>query len=405
MDEGAAVEDEVNFDLPTGRKTYLSNLIPIRNGEGRIHRIVGIGHDITERKMRQRQVELLSFALNELRDAVFVTDNDSHLLYVNAAACRVLGYHRKDLLRMSVLDIDPGMTQERLAVNRLHSDPFDTHLLETHLKTKDGRLFPVELDVTAFEYDGVRFFFLVARDITERKRAEEELRAHQRKLSDMAVELSLAEERERRRIATELHDRIGQTMLLGKMKFDALAKGLGPSADEGMVDDIRLLLNEVVHDVRTLTQQLHPPMLAGAGLGPSLEWLGRRVEVDYGLRVEVVDDKSVKPLSEELRSVVYQSARELLINVAKHADTGSARLMIGRDGHHLMLVVEDGGRGFDLLADSAKGAVESGYGLFSIRERITYLGGKVTVQSAPGHGTRVSLRVPLKLDEPQALNS
>lgn len=399
VDEGTAVEDEVVIDLPAGRKTYISNLIPIRNGDGRIHRIVGIGHDITERKRRQRQVELLSFALNELRDAVFVTDNDSHILYVNAAACRVLGYSRKELLRMSMLDIDPDMTQERLAANRLHSDMFGTHLMETLLKTASGCVFPVELDVTAFEYDGVRFFFLVARDISERKRAEEELRAQQRKLSDMAVELSLAEERERRRVAGELHDRIGQTILLGKMKFDALAKGLGQLVDEGVIEDIRLLLNEAVSDVRTLTQQLNPPMLAGAGLGPALEWLGRCMEVDYGLRVEFADDKCAKPLSEELRSVVYQAARELLINVAKHADTGSARLIISRDGRKLGLMVEDRGRGFDLLADSAKGAGESGYGLFSIRERITYLGGEVTVESAPGQGTRVTLRVPLKIDE------
>ncbi len=398
VDEGMIVEDEVFFDLPSGRQTCLSNLIPIRNGDGRIHRIVGIGHDFTERRKRQTQVELLSFALNEMRDAVFVTDNDSHFLYVNTTACRVLGYSREELLGISMLDIYPDMPQETVAANRPHADIPGTRLMETSLKPKNGHVLPVELDVTPFEHEGVRFWFTVARDITERKRAEDELRAHQRKLSDMAVELSLAEGRERRRVAAELHDRIGQTLLLGKMKFDALAKELGSTEREGMVEDIRLLLNETVNDVRTLTQELNPPMLAGAGLGPALEWLGRRMEADYGLRVEFIDDKRVKPLTEELRSVVYQAVRELLINVAKHADTDTARLVIGCDRQNLNLVVEDRGGGFDLLADSAKGVGESGYGLFSIRERITYLGGEVAVRSSPGQGTCVTLRVPLKVD-------
>lgn len=288
-------------------------------------------------------------------------------------------------------NLDRALAGEQLVEEAYSGEELRTqryfHVSHSPIKTESGDVIGVAV---------------LAHDMTEHKRADEVLQANQRKLSDMAVKLSLAEERERRRVATELHDRIGQTLLLGKMRFDALVKELGTMAPEGMVDDIRLLLNDAINDVRSLTQELHPPMLTGAGLGPALEWLGRRMETDYGLRVEFVDDKSAKPLTEELRSVVYMAARELLINVAKHADTDSARIIFGRDGQMLKLVIEDRGIGFDIPANSAKRAGEIGYGHFSIRERITYLGGEMAVESTPGQGTCVTLRVPLKVDELQS---
>jgi signal transduction histidine kinase len=243
--------------------------------------------------------------------------------------------------------------------------------------------------------DGREFLIGVIRDISESKLAEEALLDKQQRLSDMAVELSLAEERERRRIAAELHDNIGQTLLLGKMKLGSLINKIPAGIDKNEYEEVLKLQEQVIRAVRSLTQQLFPPILSGAGLEAALEWLSKRMEEDFGLRVTFVDDRKPKPLSEDIRAIIFQACRELLINVAKHAETGSARVAVGRECDMLYLTVEDRGKGFD----PAKGAIgvswDSGFGLFNIRERLKHLGGEATLESAPGQGTRVTLRVAL----------
>ena len=245
--------------------------------------------------------------------------------------------------------------------------------------------------------DGGIVWFGFVHDITERKRIEESLRAKREQLTAMTVELSLAEERERRRIASELHDHIGQTLLLSRIKLGSLADVFESGSDEETYDEVQALLEQTIRDVRSLTQQLNPPLLAGVGLEAALEWLSKRMEADYSLLVDFVDDRLAKPLSEDLRAVVYQSARELLINVAKHAGTSEARLTIGREADMLLLTVEDQGRGFVCTSNLGTNmSLESSFGLFNIQQRIKLLGGEVVIESAPGRGTCATIRVPLE---------
>ncbi|MDD2853585.1 MAG: response regulator [Desulfuromonadaceae bacterium] len=235
--------------------------------------------------------------------------------------------------------------------------------------------------------------------LVERKRGEELLLAKQQRLTEMAMELSIAEERERRRIAVELHDSISQTLLLGKIKLRSLIAKHPDTNDKHELEEILHLQDDMIRSVRSLTQQLSPPILSVAGLEDALEWLGKRMMEDYGLRVLFVDDQSLKPLTEDMRAIVFQACRELLINVAKHAETESARVIIGREGDRFYLAVEDHGVGFDLAESVHAGSWDLGFGLFSIRERIKHLGGEVLIESASHQGTRVTLWVGLKADE------
>lgn len=235
----------------------------------------------------------------------------------------------------------------------------------------------------------------IGHDITDRKRAEQELYEKQQKLTEMALKLSLAEERERRRIAAELHDHLSQSLLLGKMKLRALIGSHATANDQQMLEEMLALQDQMIRSVRSLTQQLSPPILAVAGLVDALKWLGERMLEDYGLRVLVVDDKKPKLLADDMRAIVFQSCRELLINVAKHAGTGTARVLVSRENELLYLAVEDQGAGFDPDGSASGATWDRGFGLFSIRERINYLGGSLVITSAPGQGTRVTLRVAL----------
>lgn len=225
-------------------------------------------------------------------------------------------------------------------------------------------------------------------------KAEAALHAELKKLSDMAAGLSLAEEQERMGIASELRNQTGQILLLARIKLGMLELMSGDYGET--LKDARTLLDRAIQDIRLLTIQLSPPLLAEAGLEKALECLSRQMKSEYGLRVEFEDDCSDKPLFGMLRTIVYKAARELLVNVAKHAKSSEARLSIGREGKMLRLAVDDRGIGFD-LADAESNELQKGcFGLFNIRQRIRYLGGTMQVKSVPGTGTSVTILTPLK---------
>jgi PAS domain S-box-containing protein len=253
-------------------------------------------------------------------------------------------------------------------------------------------------DYTSRDVETVSLLADLTWDIADCKRGEEALLAKRAQLAVLNNELSLAEERERQNIATTLHDHIGQTLLLGRIKLGSLAKEQMPEPQKKIVMETKELIDQVTHDIHNLTVQINPPILATAGLEAALKWLGRKMEEDYGLFVEFDDDLEEKPLLDEIRSVVYQCARELLINVAKHADTHWARLAVGREEGRFRLTVEDDGVGFNfasLLPDSSR---DCRFGLFSIQIRMERIGGSVVFDSALGQGSRMTLLAPLALD-------
>jgi PAS domain S-box-containing protein len=236
----------------------------------------------------------------------------------------------------------------------------------------------------------------LTREIEERKWAEQEIIDHQRQLEALGFELSIAEERERARIAGELHDQVGQCLVLGKIKIYALAS-LHPSPDQRVViEELERLLDKSIQDIRSLTFQLRPPILATAGLEAAVKWLGEELKENYGLLVDCHDDRQPKPLSYEIRSYLFQAVRELLLNVAKHAGTKGAQVSFCRDGDSIVITVADDGAGFDMTHALAKRGRSAGFGLFNVQQRIEYLGGRFMIESLPGKGSRATIVVPLE---------
>jgi PAS domain S-box-containing protein len=236
----------------------------------------------------------------------------------------------------------------------------------------------------------------IGHNISDRKKAEQLLHAKREQLASVARELSIAEERERLRIASVLHDHIGQILLLGRIKLGALADISKPAPVKSVIDEVIDLLDQATDDAHSLTVQLCPPMLSVSGLEAALQWLGKRMESDYGIVVEFSDDLRPKPLGDELRSILYQCARELLINTAKHANTDRAWLIVERKDDMYRLTVEDRGTGFnpdDISPDITK---DYRFGLFSIQVRIEFLGGHMEIESHLAVGTRITILLPVK---------
>ncbi|MGA2500846.1 MAG: sensor histidine kinase, partial [Tepidisphaeraceae bacterium] len=221
---------------------------------------------------------------------------------------------------------------------------------------------------------------------------ELEILAYQARLQSLAVELSRTEERERRQIAATLHDAIGHTLAFVLMKLRGTP---GAPSEEGVPDQIEEacgLIESCIRQARSLTLELSPPILYEIGLEAAIEWLAERLQREHGLTARIHDDGQSKPLPEEFRAVFFSAARELLFNVVKHAKAKNVVIRLARSGDAYEVVIEDDGIGFDSNIQASR---NPGFGLFSIRERISHLGGQFEVDSAPGRGCRVTLRIPL----------
>jgi len=212
-------------------------------------------------------------------------------------------------------------------------------------------------------------------------------------VNSLVQELALAEERERCRIADELHDQLAPNLLVCMMKLNSLRDNLTLDSEDETVGYIEKLLSDAIQDIRSLTFQLRPPVLANAGLTAALKWLANEFSEKYSLNVSIEDSNSWHLLDFALRSTLFQVVRELLLNVAKHARTGDARLSISRQMDQVVICVEDDGIGFD-AESAAVSTAGSGFGLFNIRQKIEHLGGVLQFDSAPGCGTKAIVTVP-----------
>ncbi|KPL06094.1 hypothetical protein AMJ85_10690 [candidate division BRC1 bacterium SM23_51] len=230
----------------------------------------------------------------------------------------------------------------------------------------------------------------------ERKKAAQHLVEHQEQLRRLASELSLAEERERRHIASELHDRVSQDLTLAGMKLDALRQSGRSAGLRKGLREVHDLVQRTLRDVRTLVFDLSPPILYDLGLAAALKWLSRQAEDQYGVATVFEEDGQCEPIPDDTGVIVFRMVRELLINIGKHAQARSAKVSMARDDNHVRISVEDDGMGFDVSAIENHIGGESRFGLFSIRERLRYLGGELEVESESGRGTRATLVVPLE---------
>jgi signal transduction histidine kinase len=217
------------------------------------------------------------------------------------------------------------------------------------------------------------------------------------KLRALTTEIALVEERERKRLAAELHDSAMQKLAIAQMQVAAVTEGSEPG--QGTVADERLeaglvLIREALGELRGLQFELSPPALYLGGLPQALESLAAHVRARFGVAIEYVESSQLPPLPEDLAVVLYQCARELLFNLVKHAKARRGAIALRASGDRLELVVEDDGVGFAGGAGTRAADAEGGSGLYSIGERLAVLGGQIDVWSGP-QGSRVALSVPI----------
>ncbi len=378
---------------------------------GRLIETQSVGRDVTERRELQDRLLASAREIEDLYDSApcgyHSLAADGTYVRINATELGWIGCRRDEVVgKLKLIDFFTETGRAQFAQN------FPEYLrtgrvsgLEYDLVGRNGQIRRVSVSATAVR-DAAGAFKMsrgVMFDVTERQRAMEALRAmteqlEQRvterteQLRELVSDLEAAEDRERRQIARDLHDDLGQTLAAARVRLAGLCSD--PRDDVSLpARAVAALVDRANASTRSLAAQLTPAVLYELGLTPALEWLCEEVGRTFGLEVSVHDDGRPKPLSQEVRAILFRGVRELVINVAKHARTESATIEVDRTDDQIVIRVSDAGVGYDPAAQASR--PRRSLGLVSVRERLSLIGGDLQVQSIPGGGTVAMLRAPL----------
>ena len=227
--------------------------------------------------------------------------------------------------------------------------------------------------------------------IAARVLAEQSLVAYQEKLRALAFDLSATEERERRRLSMYLHDSIGQTLAFCKIKLQSVQRSSRRAGSDTRLREIQDMVEKSIVDTRKLTLELSPPILHELGLVPAIEWLCKRYQGEHQIHFSVNADPQPLSLNQDLSNLLFHATREVIVNIIKHAGAKNAEISVHQDRDRICVEIADDGCGFDAQSMQDNVKQRDAFGLFSVRERLHSLGGRMEIVSKRGSGTNVKL--------------
>jgi PAS domain S-box-containing protein len=354
--------------------------------------------DITERlRAEQEQARLaarLSGLLDSAMDAIITIDESQRIVLYNRAAERIFGWPSQQAMGRTLDFLMPeryraghGSQVRRFGATGTTSRGMGDGTV-LHGKRANGEEFPMEASISQLDTGDGKLFTVILRDISERVRAQEEL-------SQFAAEAHAIREGEKSRIARELHDELAQSLTALKMDTIWLRDRAGQEPQEAThkLHDMVGMLDTAVAATRRIAADLRPLLLDDLGLQPAIEWLANNFTQRTGVPCEVNVDEDLE-LQEPHATAVFRIVQESLQNVAKHAAATEVSVLVARTPRAVILEVTDNGRGF--ATDAPRKPLS--LGLMGLRERAHLLKGEATIDSEPGRGTRIQVRIPMQED-------
>ncbi len=358
--------------------------------------------DITKRKRSELELveneKKFRMLFNNANDAVFVTQFTEDKAYgdfieVNDIACKRLGYTKKEFLSLSPSAIvEPKYIEEFNSwMERLLTD---NHVIfEIVHKAKDKRLIPVEISSHLFNYENKLTILSIARDITERKQAEEKLKRTSLVLRNLASHLQTVREDERSMIAREVHDELGQVLTVLKIHVSLLSNKLKEDQVvlKEKINTILKFIDDTVETVQRITSKLRPGILDELGLVPAIEWQTEEFKKVTGIQCSISLPSYEIKLDEDKSTAIFRIFQEALTNVVRHASAKRVSVIIKTISKYLLLEVTD--NGFGISNEQVKNP--KSLGIISMKERALILGGEVSIEGIPNKGTTVTVQIPL----------
>jgi two-component system sensor histidine kinase UhpB len=396
---GTMGEDMAVEAMKRGASDYLLKDRLARLGDA-VKRSLDAAREAAER----RELEIRYRRLFETaQDGILILDaGNGQITDVNPYLVEMLGFSRDEIIGKTVADISPDKDIEsnRAMLERLRKSRY-VRYDNLPLETKAGHHLAVEFVCNVYQAGGGDVIQCNVRDMAERKQAEEKREQLNNKLQVLSRQLVEAQESERRFIARELHDEIGQSLTVAQLNLQAtlqspVINGLAPRLKESLD-----AINQVLQQVQDISLNLRPTILDDLGLEPALKWLARRQASSAGLRART----QVEPLPYRLDPVVetecFRVAQEALTNVIRHAHATAVAIKLREENGWLHLRVRDNGKGFDVTAVWKQAMGGSSLGLLSMEERAILAGGGLEYKSAPGKGAEIHAWFPLKWRAPE----
>lgn len=357
-------------------RTELENLVVLRTAE---------------LQASNRQLSLVSYALDQVREAAYLMDWKGRFFYVNQEACRAHGYSAEELCRMDLTAIDPDFSPEMIDSVTAHILAEGSITFETRHRRRDGTIYPVEITASAIRFEGRDLSLSLARDISERKEAERRLRESYSQLQELSSRRESDREQERKRIAHELHDELGQHLTALHLGLSTILYHMGKE-NTWLTERLEALTanaHETIQVVRNVAASLRPPVL-DMGIEEALNSLAQQFRHTTGLTCNLTLPTPFRPLTEEALIALYRIVQEALTNVARHAQATTVDIAIRQDICCCRMEIIDDGQGFSPAVKRGKS-----FGLLGMQERIEQLGGEFSISSAAtGKGVRLEARIP-----------
>jgi len=359
--------------------------------------ILEMGIDVTERKRAEEALRNASLYTRNLIEAsldpLVTISADGKIMDVNGATEVTTGVSRDQLIGTDFSDYFTEPEKAREGYQRVFQEGFvrDYPLSILH---RLGRVTDVLYNATVYrnEAGDVQGVFAAARDVTELKRAEAELRTKEAQIRFFASQCLTAQETERRRIAAELHDSIVASLASAKFRVETLVQQMKPEGGSlGSMNDIASTIGKIINDIRRIMADLRPSVLDDLGVIPAITWFCREFQQTYShlcVEKQIVAEEHEVP--DSLKTQIFRIAQEAMNNVAKHSKASLVNLLLQKEGERILLSVQDNGQGFD------PEKVKKGMGLSNIRERAELSGGACELQSTMGKGTTVRVWWPIQ---------
>jgi PAS domain S-box-containing protein len=365
-----------------GRRIYYAALLRDVGDESALE------DQLAELQQRMRAV----FELSPI--AIWICEDD-RLAYANRATARLFGMPTIDSLigrsLFALLD-DESHTALRLELARTLAGQELGAIINGRLTRADGEQRDVEIVLAALPDHGRTTVQMVVNDVTERRREALDIKRNRRALRELSASVVEAREEERRRIARELHDELGQRLTALKIDLSNLAAAAKLDPEDARVSAMSAMLDDTLASVRRIASDLRPLMLDDLGLNAAIEWLARDVSRRMGIPVHTRLPLVEPVVDQRVAIALYRMVQEALTNVARHAQAKNVEIGLRSQTGSLLLTVSDDGIGIGESAPRRSGSV----GLLGLRERAQMLGGEVTIGPRPGGGTRLNVRVPLQ---------
>jgi PAS domain S-box-containing protein len=352
--------------------------------------------DLSEQSRLQHELDGFKRRLRSVFElapvAIWIADND-RIVFANRAAERLFGEGHA-LLGQPLHALLSETTQAglRTQLARALVGTSEVPVVHGHVVRPDGTQREVEIALAALPDHGHTTVQMVVADVTQQRREAAALAESREALRRLSTNVVEAREEERRRIARELHDELGQRLTALKMELAALrAAGDGDGEGHEQIDNMLGMVDETLASVRRISTDLRPMMLDDLGLNAALEWLGRDAARRLGIEVTVRLGENEPPLDDRVATAAFRMVQEALTNVARHARASDVQIELRQHDGELELTVQDNGVGYP--ADALRR--EGSFGLIGMRERAAMLGGRVDLANPAGGGARLVVHLPL----------